>query len=174
MSALASIKTLFDASTLNLNADMTDTTPPWAARGLTTGANTKSLTPFGPNLQGIQRWAYTGGGIALGYPVFTMGIRSPTKNSRINKVSAKVVLPVLEQTSASTASGIQPAPTKAYDLTAVMDFLLPERSTATERTALLSIVLSLLVQELQDSAGANAMATATPLVSAIISDDRPY
>jgi hypothetical protein len=44
-----------------------------------------------------------------------------------------VVLPVLEVTSPSTATGIQPAPTKAYDLLCNVEVVLPERSSLQER-----------------------------------------
>lgn len=173
MSALASISVLFDAATANKNVDFVVASKT-RVHALTTGNQSKALSPVGPNAQGVMRWEYRGGGISLGYPAFTMLMRGPTKNSRINKVSAKVVLPVLEQTSASTASGIQPAPTKAYDLTCTMDFLVPERATTIEKSALLSLVLSLLTREIADSASANNVSTATPLVDAVLSDEHPF
>lgn len=173
MSAIAAILVAFDATTANKNVDFT-TQAATTSQISTTGNQTKSLSPCGMNPQGVARWEYRAGGISLGYPVFTMSMRSPTKNSRINKVSAKMVLPVLEQTSASTASGIQPAPTKAYDLTCIMDFLIPERASTTEKRALLSLVHSLLCRQVVDSAYANAIATASPLADAVLSDEHPF
>jgi len=173
MAALAPILAAFDAVTLNKNIDWITALSTRVKIG-TTGNQTKSLTPEGVNSLGIARWVYKAGGISLGYPAFTMSMRGPTKSSRINKVSAKFVLPVLEQTSASTASGIQPAPTKAYDLTCLVDFLLPERASAVEKQALLSFVLSMFAAEIADSANANNVATASPLYNAVLSDEHPY
>jgi hypothetical protein len=78
------------------------------------------------------------GGIAIGYPSITLQVREPSKNSRAYKVTRRVVLPVLEVTAPSTATGIQPAPTKAYDLICDTTFVLPERSTIAERQNLLA------------------------------------
>lgn len=83
--------------------------------------------------EGVAFWADRASGIALGYPKISASLREPTANSRVYKLTLKIVTPVLEVTSPSTASGIQPAPTKAYDLTAVVDMLLPERSSLAER-----------------------------------------
>lgn len=139
-----------------------------------TGSLSVSLSPEGFDTQGVARWVDRSGGIPLGYPAVTMSMRNPTKASRVSKVAVKVVLPVLEQTSASTASGIQPAPTKAYDLTFIGNFLLPDRCTLLERQAFLSLVMSLFTQSVADSAGANAFLTGTPLVSAVLTNDKPY
>lgn len=81
----------------------------------------------------LSKWADRVTGIAIGYPVITMSLRAPTKTSRMYKVSARVVTPTLEQTSPSTATGIQPAPTKAYDCMSVYEHILPERSTLQQR-----------------------------------------
>jgi len=93
---------------------------------------------------GVAKWADRAGGIALGYPVVTFSMRQPTKASRNYKVTAKVVTPILEQTSASTSTGIQPAPTKAYDLVGNIEFILPERSTLAQRNDFLAYVKNFL------------------------------
>lgn len=92
----------------------------------------------------VAKWADRVGGIALGYPVVTFSVRPPTNGSRAYKVSAKVVTPILELTSPSTATGIQPAPTKAYDLLCNVDFVLPERSSLAQRKDILAFVKNLL------------------------------
>lgn len=97
-----------------------------------------TFSPVNIDSTGIAKWADRSGGIALGFPVVTLSLRSPTKASRNYKLTAKVVTPVLEVTSPSTATGIQPAPTKAYDLLATIDIVLPERSTALQRNDLLA------------------------------------
>lgn len=92
-----------------------------------------TFSPVNIDAAGVARWADRSGGIALGYPVVTFSMRQPTKGARSYKITAKVVTPVLEVTSPSTASGIQPAPTKAYDITMNVDLALPERSTLQQR-----------------------------------------
>lgn len=97
-----------------------------------------SFAPVNIDAQGVAKFADRSGGIALGYPIVTLTVRNPSKESRNYKVTAKVVTPVLELTSPSTSSGIQPAPTKAYDLLCNMEFVLPERSSLAERKNILA------------------------------------
>jgi len=144
---------------------------------LTTSATVgvdSTLNPEGINPLGIASWVDRSGGIAIGYPRLTMSVRAPTKASRIYKVQAKLVLPTLEQTSPSTATGIQPAPTKAYDCTCVMEFFLPERSTLAERQKLFSEVASLFARTINASDGAPTDATGTPLENAVTTFETVY
>lgn len=137
---------------------------------LTTSATVgvdKTFSPEGFISPGVARWVDRSGGIALGYPAVTMSVRPPSKTSRMYKVTAKVVLPTLEQTSASTATGIQPAPTKAYDCSCVMEFMLPERSTLAERQALFSVVASQFTRLINASDGNPTNATGNPLENAV-------
>lgn len=97
-----------------------------------------SFVPAPDLISNLPRWEDKSGGIALGYPYITLGMRRPNKASRAYKLSTKVVTPVLEVTSPSTATGIQPAPTLAYNLMAVTDIVLPERSTLAQRKDLLA------------------------------------
>lgn len=161
MSAIASIKT---ASALSTTLSTTSAT---------VGVD-KTFDPEGFLLPGVARWVDRSGGIAIGYPAFTLQVRPPTKGSRVYKVTAKVVLPTLEQTSASTATGIQPAPTKAYDCTCIMEFLLPERSTQAERLALLSHVHSFFAATIQANDAAPSDSTGSPLIAAVSNFDPPY
>ena len=88
----------------------------------------------GIDASGVARWADRSGGIALGFPQVNISLKGPTgAASRNFRIVSQVVLPVLEQTSASTATGIQPAPTKAYDIRANIEMVLPERSTLQQR-----------------------------------------
>jgi len=98
----------------------------------------KTFSPVNIDQAGVARWADRSGGIALGFPIVSFSNKIPTKGSRNYRLTAKVVIPVLEQTSASTATGIQPAPTKAYDLIFNSEFVLPERSTLAQRNDLLA------------------------------------
>jgi hypothetical protein len=162
MSALAAVKT---SSILD-----------HALARLTTSATIgvdSTLSPEGISSQGVAKWvnrAITTTnplGVAIGYPAFTMSIRPPTKASRVFKVTAKLVLPTLEQTSPSTMTGIQPAPTKAYDCMCVMEFMLPERSTLLERQTLFSGVASLFARLINASDASPTDATGSPLENAV-------
>jgi len=113
------------------------------ADGQTTPVN-HTFSPVNIDQAGVARWADRSGGISLGFPIITFSLRQPTKGSRNYKLSAKVVTPVLEVTSPSTSTGIQPAPTKAYDLTLNIEAVLPERSTPPQRKDLLAYGKALL------------------------------
>lgn len=107
-----------------------------AALALLDGAATPVSHTFSPvniDQAGVARWADRTSGIALGFPVISFSMRNPTKGFRNYKLTAKVVTPVLEVTSPSTATGIQPAPTKAFDIIFNVDATLPERSTVQQR-----------------------------------------
>jgi hypothetical protein len=137
---------------------------------LTTSATVgidSTLNPEGINPQGIASWVDRVGGIAIGYPRLTLSIRPPSKAARVYKVTAKLVLPTLEQTSPSTMTGIQPAPTKAYDCTCIMEFFLPERSTLLERQKLFSEVASLFARTVNASDGLPTDVTGSPLENAV-------
>lgn len=92
----------------------------------------------------IAKWADRSGGIAIGYPKLTMSLSEPTATRRNYKLTLKVVTPVLEITSPSTATGIQPQPTKAYDLISNHEFVLPERSSLAQRKDILAFAKNLL------------------------------
>lgn len=109
------------------------------ADGQTTPVN-HTFSPVGKDGNGVAKWVDRSGGIAIGYPTITMSVKEPTKGSRNFKVTRRVVLPVLEVTSPSTMTGIQPAPTKAYDLIADTTYVLPERSTLAQRNDLIAYV----------------------------------
>lgn len=103
---------------------------------LTDGASTPVDHTFSPQpntVLGVVKWVDRSGGIALGYPAATFSLREPTKASRAYKIVAKLVTPVLEVTSPSTSTGIQPAPTLAYNVIMSMECVLPERSTLQQR-----------------------------------------
>lgn len=104
----------------------------------------KTFSPVNINSEGVAKWSDRSGGVAIGMPVITFSIKSPTKDSRVYRVNGKVTVPVLEQTSPSTATGIQPAPTLAYNLIANVEFVLPERSTLAQRKDLLAFAKNYL------------------------------
>lgn len=113
------------------------------ADGQATPAN-HTFGVVGKDQTGIARWADRSSGIALAFPTVSFNLKTPTAGSRNYRLTAKVVVPVLEQTSPSTATGIQPAPTKAYDLLGTFEMVLPERSTKAQREDLLAYMKNFL------------------------------
>lgn len=112
-----------------------------------------TFSPVNIDSSGIAKWADRSGGIALGYPVVTFSQRPPVRGSRNYKMIVKVSLPVLEQTSASTATGIQPAPTLSYALSGTMELVMPERSTLAQRNDLLAYVRNMMANATVVTAG---------------------
>lgn len=123
------------------------------------GQTTPVVHNFGPVniIDDVAKWTDRVGGIAIGFPQVTFSLRNPSKTggSRSYKITAKVVLPVLEVTSPSTATGIQPAPTKAYDLLGNIELILPERSSLAQRKDLLAYCQNLLANAIIANGVAN-------------------
>jgi len=169
MSAIAAVKL----------SSILDRVPARLTTSATVGVDS-TLSPEGINPQGVAKWvnrAITTTnplGVAIGYPALTMSVRPPTKASRVSKVTVKLVLPTLEQTSASTMTGIQPAPTKAYDCTFVGEFMLPERSTLLERDTLFNQVTSLFLRLINANDGTPTDSTGSPLESAVSTLETVY
>lgn len=118
------------------------------------GASTPVNHNFDPvNIVGdISKWSDRSGGIALGFPAVTFSLRVPSKESRNYRLQAKVVTPILEVTSPSTSTGIQPAPTKAYDITFNIEAVLPERSTLQQRKDAHAFAKALLAHAVMSNA----------------------
>lgn len=120
------------------------------------GAATPVAHTFNPtNVSvGIATWHDRSGGIAIGYPRIATSLKFPSTprsngastSDRVIRANIKIVLPILEVTSPSTGTGIQPAPTKAYDLTFNGEFILPERSSTQNRKDLVAYVRNYLAQ----------------------------
>jgi hypothetical protein len=120
--------------------------------GLTTPV-AHTFAPVTINSSGVASWADRVGGISIGFPQLSYSLKNPTTGSRAYKMQAKVVLPVLEQTSPSTATGIQPAPTVGYNLIANIELVLPERSTLADRKNLIAFVRNYLANAAVITAG---------------------
>lgn len=133
-----------------------------------------TYSPEGKDSNGVARWVDRSGGIAVGYPSMTLSVRPPTKASRMYKVTVKLVSPTLEETSASTATGVPPPPTKAYDLTSVIEIMLPERSSLAERQSHFRRTMSLFFSTITASDGAPSDATGSPLKAAVESFEPVY
>jgi hypothetical protein len=94
----------------------------------------------------VATWSDRVAGVAVGFSYITQQVRKPVKGSqsKVYKVTQKVWVPTLEVTSPSTGTGIQPAPTKAYDCMCIMEWLLPERSITANRLDLWAFVTNSL------------------------------
>jgi hypothetical protein len=131
----------------------------------------KTFAPEGWKPTGVAGWVDRSGGIPLGYPRLTFQMRSPTKDSRVYKVSTKLFVPVLE--TIDPAVGIF-GPKLAYDLQMHMDCLIPERATLAERTAFLSLIESLLSLSISASDGDPVVNTDSPTRAAILNLEDVY
>jgi hypothetical protein len=114
-------------------------------------AHTFAPVTIDPN--GVAQWADRSSGISVGFPKLTYSLKNPSQGSSSYKLTAKVTLPVLEQTSPSTSSGIQPAPTVAYNLIANIELVLPERSTLADRNNLIAYARNYLANVAVITAG---------------------
>jgi hypothetical protein len=146
--------------------------------GLTNSATVATDGSFSPagiiQPQGIAKWVDRRDGIPEGYPSFTFSHRPPTKTSRVYRVQGKLVYPVLESDLGPASNGVTPGPTKAYELTSNLEFLIPDRSTTADRRIFLSYVIGLLVKNLYASDLSPTQATGSPLISAILDLEGVY
>jgi hypothetical protein len=111
------------------------------------------VTSSDPN--GVAVWTDRATGVAVGFPVLTMKLRAPSKGSRNYKLTSKVKLPVLNVTSPSTGTGIQPLPSVAYNIEANIEFVLPEASLLADRKDFFAFVKNYLANAVWTSAVEN-------------------
>jgi hypothetical protein len=116
---------------------------------------------------GVSKWVDQSGGIAIGYPSMTLSVRPPQKGSRLYKVTQVLNRPTLEITSPSTSTGIQPQPTLAYSCQVRTEWMLPERSSLAERTALFNLYVSSLFTQVFASDATPTDSTGTPVRDAV-------
>lgn len=92
-------------------------------------------------------------GVAIGYPRLGISLRMPTAaqsgmasdaKGRVVRSMVTLDYPIMESTSASTGTGIPPAPTVAYVLRAKTEWILPERSTLQNRKNLRAMLYNAL------------------------------
>jgi hypothetical protein len=133
-----------------------------------------NLDPEGFTPTGIAKWVDRSSGYQIGYPSLTLSAKAPTKTSRVTRVQMKYVSPTLEVTSPSTSTGIQPAPTKAYDHTFNGEWLMPERGTQAERLAFFNRVVSLMFDTITASDGTPTDSTGSPIYGAVVTLDKPF
>jgi hypothetical protein len=81
----------------------------------------------------LANWEDSSAAAAVGYWKLSMSFKRPTNGEKNYRVIAKTLVPVLENVSNSTISGIAPAPTVAYTCAYETRYVLPERSTLQAR-----------------------------------------
>lgn len=96
----------------------------------------------------VYRYDNRANGIVAGYDSLTTSMRLPTKALKSTKIVLRLSTPILEATSPSTSTGIQPAPTVAYVVAGELVFNLPERSSAQNRKDLLKMMRDLIDESL--------------------------
>lgn len=113
---------------------------------LTDAASTPVNRSYFPtqSSDGLITWRDRTQAIFIGQNRLTVTQRMANRNSKATKVTWKLETPILEQTSPSTATGIQPSPTVAYTPLVSIDFVMPDRSTLQERKDLLAQIRDLL------------------------------
>lgn len=72
-------------------------------------------------------------GIVAGFDRIVVTTRRSSPKSPNHKIRVSLMCPVLEVTSPSTSTGIQPAPTVAYSVTSAFEQIAPARSTKLNR-----------------------------------------
>lgn len=72
-------------------------------------------------------------GVVAGFDRLVVTTRRSSIKNQNHKVRVSLVCPVLEVTSPSTSTGIQPAPTIAYSVSSVFEQVSPARSTKQNR-----------------------------------------
>lgn len=102
------------------------------------------FSPVGISTEGVALYEDRASGISVGFPRLTASLRRPAKGSSNYRATIKMVLPVLEQTSPSTATGIQPAPTVAYSINSTVEMVIPSRSTLVNRSDALALLKAAL------------------------------
>lgn len=147
---------------------------PLARTSSATVSYDKTFDPEGIDAKGVARWVDRSGGIAVGFPSLSLATRKPTQGSRLYKVTGKLAVPTLEVTAPTTVTGIQPQPTKAYDLAGMFEFMLPERSTLAERIVFFNLMHSLFLTTINASDDAPTDATGSPLLAIVSNLDSVY
>ncbi len=115
---------------------------------LNDGATTPVSHTFKPaqSVNGVLIWRDSNTTIFAGQAVVSCVQRLADKKSKTTKVSWKLETPVLEVTSPSTSTGIQPAPTVAYRPLATAELVIPDRMSLQERKDLLAMFTNLLTR----------------------------
>lgn len=99
----------------------------------------RTFVPGAKDVKGMQRWYEKTASNAIGFWALGQSLREPlsgarqSTSDRVYRFEYVLQLPTLESTSASTGTGIPPAPTVAYSPQLRIVATLPERSTTQDR-----------------------------------------
>ena len=105
------------------------------------------------SLNGIlSSWVDRSAAAAVGFWKISLSFKEPSKQRKNYIVVAKSEVPVLENVSNSTVSGIAPAPTVSYNPLSKTEFSIPERSTIDARKDQLAIHRNFLAHAVVTSA----------------------
>lgn len=113
---------------------------------LTDGATTPVVHSFSPSeiKDNLMYWRDRSQAIYVGQNRLRLSQRVPGKDARTTKVVWNLTMPTLAVTAPTTGSGIQPAPSVAYENLAELSFVTHERSTLQERKDLLAMLRDLI------------------------------
>lgn len=139
-----------------------------------TVASDKTFAPEGPVAPGVNRWVDRSGVAAVGYPSYTFSVRRPVAGQRNFRIVEKIVLPVMNVTSPSTGSGIQPLPSVGYSLICNREYIIPEAALATDKAIFYSLCASFMSDVINASDSSPLDNVAGPLRAAIETGEQPY
>lgn len=112
-----------------------------------------TFNPVGIDKNEVATFEDKVGGVPLGFGRISTSLRRPTSgglqpgsnsSKSVYRARLKIDVPVLEVTSPSTGSGIQPAPTVAYTAVANVEFVIPARCSLQDRKDILAFMKNLL------------------------------
>lgn len=101
-----------------------------------------TFTPRRIDAKGVASWFDMASGIPLGYPGITHALNEPdVRQKRVNfNSTSKIVLPIMEVTSASTGTGINPGPMVGHQMIANLTTSISHRSTRDDRKDFLAYI----------------------------------
>lgn len=112
-----------------------------------------TFVPIGYDTNGVYWWEDQSQASPIGYWRISMqlirpapGMAGQDSSKRVYRAKVGLHEPILENTTNSTVSGIQPAPTLSYVPRSYVDYILPERSSLQNRKDLRKMAASLLAE----------------------------
>lgn len=163
MSALASIKAASGFNSVRIVTSLS-----------AVAASDKLYAPDGLVAPGVQRYVDRSGADSVGWPSYTLGVRRPVNGSRVFRVTEKITLPVLNISSPSTGSGVQPLPSKAFELVCNREYVIPEGTTLAQRVVFAALCASFMATDVDASDGSPTETSGIPLYAAVMNLDSPY
>jgi hypothetical protein len=100
-----------------------------------------TFTAINVDSAGVARYEDQVSGVPIGFGRLSISLKRPTNGltpgtsskSAVYRAHARIEIPVLEVTSASTGTGIQPSPTIAYSTMYDISAVIPARATLADR-----------------------------------------